>query len=213
MWISLLALEQVVAIVECRVLVERVADGEHHVGFEERLPRAGVAAVAEDADRQRMVLRDDALAVERGERAASESARSKPRTSASAPLRMAPKPTSATTFLPLAKRVGQGVGDRRRRAPVRAGPAPRLSAEVAVIRDLDAVMQSRFSGTWIWTGPGRPSKARFTASSRTSHRVVDVGQEPAASWWWPRTCLRESGVRFSPEVSLSEPLPLHSSEA
>ena len=62
------------------------------------------------------------------------------------------------------------------------------------------------------TGPGRPSKARLTASSSTSHRVGDIGQqEDFLVVALNIAC--ESGVRLTPEVSLSEPLPLHSSEA
>ena len=44
-----LVLEQVLAVVERGVLVERVADAEDDVGLEEGLPGAGVAGVAEDA--------------------------------------------------------------------------------------------------------------------------------------------------------------------
>ena len=48
---ELAALEQVLAIAEGRMLVQRITDGEHHVGLKEGLPGAGMAAVAEDTDR------------------------------------------------------------------------------------------------------------------------------------------------------------------
>ena len=62
-----LVLEQSLVVVERRVLVERVADRQHDVGLLKRLPGARVAAVAEHPDRQRMTLRDDALAVQGGQ--------------------------------------------------------------------------------------------------------------------------------------------------
>src|SRR5262249_10102411 len=62
---KLLVREQIVAIAESRVLVEGIANREHDIGLDERSPRTRVSAVAEDADGQRMVFIDDALAVER----------------------------------------------------------------------------------------------------------------------------------------------------
>src|SRR5207344_1551283 len=53
--------EQVVTVIERRVLVKRVADRYDDLGLPERLPRAGMAAVGEYADRQRMAVRDDAI--------------------------------------------------------------------------------------------------------------------------------------------------------
>ena len=49
-------LEQVVAKGESGVLGEGIADGKDHVGGKKSLARGFVAAVAEDADRQRMCL-------------------------------------------------------------------------------------------------------------------------------------------------------------
>ena len=62
---ELLVLEQIVAKAEGRVLGEGIADRQDQVGGEKCLARRLVAAVAEHADRQRMVLGNDALAVER----------------------------------------------------------------------------------------------------------------------------------------------------
>ena len=62
-----LALEQVRAEVEGRVLREGIPDGEDHIGVTERLHGAAVAAIAEHALRQRVILVDDTLAVERGD--------------------------------------------------------------------------------------------------------------------------------------------------
>ncbi len=53
--------------VEGGVLGEAVAHRQDHLGLAEGLPGGAVAAVAEDADRKRMVLGQHALAVERGE--------------------------------------------------------------------------------------------------------------------------------------------------
>src|SRR6185312_3449475 len=65
---------------------------------------------------------------------------------------------------------------------------------------------------WMWTGPGLPSKAMLTASSSTSHvSAMSVRRNDflvvASNIFW------ESGVRLRPEVSLSDPFPLHSSDA
>ena len=62
----------------------------------------------------------------------------------------------------------------------------------------------------MWTGPGRPSNAVLTASSSTSQvSAMSVSSHDflvvAANMAW------ESGVRFSPEVSLRAPFPRHSS--
>jgi hypothetical protein len=62
------------------------------------------------------------------------------------------------------------------------------------------------------TGPGLPSNARLTASSSTSHvSAMSVSRKDrlvvASNIAW------ESGVRFRPEVSFSDPFPRHSSEA
>ena len=59
------------------------------------------------------------------------------------------------------------------------------------------------------TGPGRPSNARFTASSRMSQvsSILVTRNEPLVV---AANMSREFGVRFQPEVSLSEPLPFHS---
>src|SRR5262249_39039544 len=61
-----LTLEQVRSEVECRVLSKGIADGEHDVGASEGLTGDGVTAIPEHPERQRVILRQDALAVERG---------------------------------------------------------------------------------------------------------------------------------------------------
>src|SRR6516162_9317616 len=56
------------------------------------------------------------------------------------------------------------------------------------------------------TGPGRPSNARFTASSRMSQVCAgSVSRYDALVVAANIAC--ESGVRLSPEVSLRAPLP------
>src|SRR6266536_2087638 len=69
----------------------------------------------------------------------------------------------------------------------------------------------RFWGTPMWTGPGLPSNAVLTASSRTSQvSAISVSRYDflvvAANMAW------ESGVRPRPEVSLAAPLPRQSSD-
>ncbi len=61
-----LAVEEVVAEVERRVLRERVADGQDDAGVHERFCRGGMTAVGKHADAKRVVLADDPLAVECG---------------------------------------------------------------------------------------------------------------------------------------------------
>ena len=61
-----LSRQQVVAEIEGGVLGEAIADGDHEVGRDESLAGRGMAAVAEDAEPERMIFGDDALAVERG---------------------------------------------------------------------------------------------------------------------------------------------------
>ena len=72
---ELLAVEEVVTIIECCMLVERITDGEYDVRFEERFPRTGVATVAENANREGVVFADDALAVQGRDKRSSDSAR------------------------------------------------------------------------------------------------------------------------------------------
>ena len=65
---------------------------------------------------------------------------------------------------------------------------------------------------WMCTGPGRPSKARFTASSSTS--IVSATSVSSQLFLVVAANIAcESGVRLTPDVSLSEPLPRHSSDA
>ncbi len=69
----------------------------------------------------------------------------------------------------------------------------------------------RFSGTWMCTGPGRPSNARLTARSSVSHvSAMFVSRKDPLVVASNIAC--ESGVRLSPEVSLSDPRPCQSSD-
>src|SRR6516164_7254919 len=61
----------------------------------------------------------------------------------------------------------------------------------------------------MWTGPGRPSSARFTAFSSTS-QVWDASSSSQEPLVVAANIFCESGVRLSPEVSFSAPLPFHS---
>ena len=66
MWTSVFPAQQVVAEIEGGVLGEAIADGDHEIGCDESLAGRGMAAVAKYAEPERMILGDDALAVERG---------------------------------------------------------------------------------------------------------------------------------------------------
>ena len=177
MWMSVLAVEQVVAIAEGGVLVERIADGEHHVGLEERLPGAGMAAVAEHADRQRMVFLDDALAVEGGEQRNLEALDETARICGPAPLRIAPNPTRATTFLSLAKASARSRRPRRP-APDRAAPALHGKPQIAIIAHLDAAMR-QILGHVDMHRAGTAFEGEVHRLFEHIDRVVDVGQQPA----------------------------------
>ena len=171
-----LALEEVVAIAECGMLVQRVADSEHDVGFDESLPRAGVTAVAEHADGERMVFVDDALAVERGDERYLE-AFDKARICGPAPLRIAPNPTSAITFLPSAKASASMLG--------RGGDVRRIgqnglhdNARIPVVANLDAAMGEILGHVYVdraWTA----LEGQINRLLEHVHRVVDVGQQKA----------------------------------
>jgi len=85
-----------------------------------------------------------------------------------------------------------------------------LSRIVAVIVDRHARVREIF-GTWMWTGPGRPPKARFTACSSTSQVFAGSSKrkEPLVV---ASNIFCELGVRLTPEVSFRAPLPVHSSD-
>ncbi len=168
--------EQVVAIAEGGVLVERIADGDHHVGVEERLPGRGMAAVAEHADRQRMAFLDDALAVEGGEQRQLE-ALDQP---AHLRTRAAPDRAEADQrhdLLVLGEGIGEIVGDLG--DPRRIGQDGRdREAQIAIIVHLHAVMREIFGHVDVHRA-GPALEGEVHRLFHDIHRLGDIGQQPA----------------------------------
>jgi hypothetical protein len=61
------------------------------------------------------------------------------------------------------------------------------------------------------TGPGLPDRAMLTASSSTS-QVLEMSSSRKDFFVVAANIACESGVRLTPDVSLSAPLPLHFSD-
>ena len=210
MWISVRSANRSGAVAERGVLVERIADGDHHVGLEERLPRRGMAAVAEHADRQRMAFRDDALAVERGEQRQLEALDQPPHLRAGAAADRA-EANQRHDLLVLGKGIGEIVGD--------LGDARRigqnrlhLETEVAVVGHLDAVVREVFRDVDVHRA-GPPLEGEVHRLLQHVARVGDIGRAASDFLVVAANIACESGVRLTPDVSLSEPLPRHSSDA
>ena len=127
-------------------------------------------------------------------------------TSGPAPLRTAPKPTSATTGSP------RSIASARTRATVStwagSGSTCGTRSRTSWWFSTSTPRSVRSSGTVRCTGPGLPESATCTRSSTTSE-VLATWSRNTAFFVVASNTRRESGVPPSPEVSFSEPRPLH----